>query len=283
MRLHIQHGKDIANEPLSLAAAYLCRFHEGIALSPSPLLPRLPALQDGQTYVEGWNGIIDYVKETGAAIDLGLSDMDQALLTAYTAYLDHVANDLYLATFYLDRRTFDDLTRPDLSARLPFPFNYARPLSLHTSAKSRLEKRGWLGVEGKDGLRERMQMESLADEMLETFDNMLNERKYLFGDYASSLDLLLTAFISLFLRVPGGVVEGLLQKNFPRLREWAQRNHTELTSSLRWDECESISSSIRKSLRVEKETLRQSALVVGGFTMLVIYAIASGKVRIQYV
>ncbi len=289
MRLHVRKSSRQANAsifPEDLAAVYLAGLTEGVALVSSPLLPRLPCLQQEETVVQGLSSIMAYVKEyQGSSLDASLSDLELAKCTAYMALLNEHAMTLYLATYYMEREVFDNCTRPDLSHNIPFPFNYIRPLQLHSAAKKRLlDSRGWTGVsceKSKEGLHERMQVEATADELFSTFQNMMSGGSYIFGDIPSSLDLLLHAYLSLFKDAKSSVVGGVLHARYHTLIEWTNELQPIFASHAEIGTEESVVHALRQHIHIDKDMLRKGVIVTSGIVAMVGYALVSGRVKIR--
>ncbi|KAF3764600.1 Tom37/Metaxin-1 [Cryphonectria parasitica EP155] len=107
---------------------------ELVTSSPSAVPTRaLPALHEtaSGTWVSGFTAVTSYLSTTNPAWDLdlaaGLTQLQVADATAYTAFLSSTAAPLLALSLYVSSETWAATTRPAYSGILPFPLTWTEP------------------------------------------------------------------------------------------------------------------------------------------------------------
>lgn len=120
----------------------------------------LPALKDGNLWITGFRGIVNYIKHryenkvSKSNLTLSLSDDQFANCEAYISFLESRGAPLLDLSLYVSSDNYTNITRSALSDLLPWPLSWTIPQRLRDEARKRSEHLGLSGLD-VDATREK--------------------------------------------------------------------------------------------------------------------------------
>ena len=255
------------------AVLYLrkCLPHDDWVLVPSSdprasPLGELPALCDGDLWVAGYTGIIDYLRDASdSELDFN-KDLDaqhQADIAALSAFIFSRGQALLDLCQYISSDNYHNCTRPALAGILTWPNSWTIPSQLRDQAKKRSEHMGLSSLDvdaaqeeedkkesagltaqipkslrkprqtvtsllARNQQKNRFRLDAVTEDFFEPLSNMLDTKKWLLGDHVSSADCLALAYLAL-MHTPQWQHAWLgeaLRTKHSKLDEWAHRHVT---------------------------------------------------------
>lgn len=198
-------------------------------------LGELPALRNGNIWVAGFSGIVDYLRDTSDGkwdLNKDLSPQQQADCTALTAFILSRGQPLLDLCLYVSSDNYLNCTRQSLATILSWPSSWTVPHQLRAQAKKRSEHLGLSSLDvdtaqeeenkqenagltaqipkslrkpkqtvsnllGKNHQRNRFRLDAVTEDFLEPLSMMLQDKKWLVGENQTSADTLAIGYLSL--------------------------------------------------------------------------------------
>ncbi|KAI8081367.1 uncharacterized protein BX664DRAFT_285339 [Halteromyces radiatus] len=291
----------------------------------------LPLLKHGATWIAGIDRILSYLVKQQFDANATLSPAEKADYLAYNALVQEKLYDCMLFTWYADMTNFVKSIRPTYAKLLSFPSRYFVPIQLKKTAKSRLAKYDveiisddtTLPENEKDEMKELQrtgwhQMYRLARETYHVLNDKLGDKKYMFGDSATTLDCIVFGYLSLhyYPDLAHNRLQHILKEEYPRLARFCDRfqqtyfsdqkdveisepsddipslwrtminNPRGFLSSIKDDAVQYMSSSDKKKKRSEAQLdfeRKRIWSIAGGVTFLLAYIIYNGIISVEVV
>lgn len=189
-----------------LAAMAYCKFSEApITItkcgnpwkSPSG---ELPVLKYDKVLVTKVSEIFNYLRQNRWGLDHDLTAKQSADIVAFTALLEDKLVPALLYLWWVDSKTYLELTRPWFSSRLPFPLNFYLPMKKHKDYVNYLNQ-----AYNSDNLTEVEREQKVykdAKECLNILSSKLGNREFFFGNRPSSLDAVVFGYLAPLLKAP---------------------------------------------------------------------------------
>ncbi|ETN38780.1 uncharacterized protein HMPREF1541_06818 [Cyphellophora europaea CBS 101466] len=228
-------------------------------------LGQLPALRDGNTWVAGFNDIVDYLEASsgGAShLDKNLSSAESADCAAYASFIQSRGQPLLDLSLYVSTENYTTCTKPALGALLHWPDSWFVPHRLREKARKTSEHLGLSGLDvdsaqdekqeeglaaqiprslrkpkttvssllGHESRKSKFRLEAVTSDFLEPLNELLGEGPWLVSDNPSSVDCLAIGYLALMQNSGDGAQPWLrdaLAKKFPGLAEWTQKTRRE--------------------------------------------------------
>lgn len=144
--------------------------------------------------------ILEHLRKLGHNVDQTLMAKQSADTLAFTALLTEKLLPAILYQWWMDGKTYVELTRPWYGKAVGFPFSLYWPMRKQTASKTRL-----MSQFGTSCISE-SELESLvlknAKECLNLLSSRLADRNYFFGDKPTSLDAVVYGHLQPLLRAP---------------------------------------------------------------------------------
>ncbi|KAL7270462.1 hypothetical protein RUND412_006833 [Rhizina undulata] len=211
-------------------------------LSPTK---ELPAIRDGTTWIAGFRGIIEYVRQSlGIAdIDAVMDEKERAECIAFSAFIETHGQELIDLSLYVSRPNYESTTRPLFSALLPWPTQYYTPSRLRAAAIARTADLNITSLDfsttppvqeptGPPPPTPRtsiltsaptvaaFKLTSLSRSFLSPLQSRLGPNRYFFGDTPTTLDFLALGYLALCLYpedLPHPFLASIMRAEYPRL------------------------------------------------------------------
>lgn len=202
LAVSLEHHRRIGSVP-----AY-CKFsglptkvqksHQLNAFTSSTSRYNLPVLEHGSVIESQTQKIFSYLRNKNLGVDNNLNSKQKADISAFSCLIQEKLHPAYIHQWWIDRQTYEDVTRPTFAKATPFPFNFFVPGQLHKEAKTQV-----YGPRVNDVINE-TDVESMiykeAKECLNHLSYRLGENDFFFGDQPSSLDALVFGYVAPLLK-----------------------------------------------------------------------------------
>ncbi|KAJ3544081.1 hypothetical protein NMY22_g2914 [Coprinellus aureogranulatus] len=224
-------------------------------LSPSG---QLPFLVHGQEAVASYPSIVRYVAGLarpdrptypGADVDSFLSASSKSQKNAWLAHVEANLGNLVATVLFAQEENWEGFTLKSLATLFPVPQKYFVPSKLRVAYQPRLDAAGlWNPLPpveekkktpfekelrqkpsiDKRAFRQTFVREKIVEKakpILDVYDRLLGNKRYIFDDKISSLDVALAARILLLTKpaYPDGTIKDLITTSYPNLVEHARR------------------------------------------------------------
>ncbi|CAG5121333.1 unnamed protein product [Candidula unifasciata] len=193
-------------DPHCLAVLAYCKF-SGVPVdvvktgnpwsSPTGNFPVLSAGKETYCRV---SDIFTYLRKENWGSDFELSRKQTADVVAFSALLEEKLLPALLQLWWVDDKTFVDVTRPWYASAVPFPLSLFHPRSKQKKAELRV-----LLTKGGDHISElekEAKVYKEAKECLNLLSYKLGEKPYMFGQLPSSLDALVFGYLAPLMKAP---------------------------------------------------------------------------------
>lgn len=165
--------------------------------SPSGNFPVLR--HRGVTYCKV-SEIFSYLRKEHWGSDFELSTKQSADVVAFSALLEEKLLPALLHLWWMDDKTFLDVTRPWYARAIPFPLSLFLPG--RTQKKAELRVNLTKGGEYISDSETELKIYKEAKECLNLLSHKLGEQQYMFGRLPSSLDALVFGYLAPLLKAP---------------------------------------------------------------------------------
>ncbi|XP_041362963.1 metaxin-1-like [Gigantopelta aegis] len=195
-----------SSDPNCLAVLAYCKF-SGVPVrirktgntlrSPSGAFPILRHRAVTETKV---SGIFSYLRKQRWGSDFELSNKQGADVIAYSSMLEEKLLPAILHLWWIDSKTFVDVTRPWYAKIVPFPLNFYVP--------GRMQKEAWMRVflpnNGANITTSEVEAKIYRDarECLNHLSYKLGDKEFFFGKMPTSLDALVFGYLAPILKAP---------------------------------------------------------------------------------
>ncbi|KAL5004858.1 hypothetical protein ScPMuIL_018314 [Solemya velum] len=209
MELHVWKGDwNLPSvDPNCLAALAYCKF-AGVPVcvkktnnpwkSPSG---ELPVLIHGKVTETSINNIFGYLRKQNWGSDFDLTNKQSADVIAYTSLLEEKLLPALLHSWWIDGKTYVDVTRPWYAKAAPFPLNFFLPGQKQRQASDRVYTSKGIGENVLDTEID-AKIYKEAKECLNHLSYKLGDQDFFFGSSPSSLDALVFGFLAPILNAP---------------------------------------------------------------------------------
>ncbi|KAK2168212.1 hypothetical protein LSH36_19g05007 [Paralvinella palmiformis] len=160
----------------------------------------LPVLKHDKALMTKVNEIFNYLRQNRWGLDHELTTKQCADIVAFTALIEDKLVPALLYLWWVDSKTYLELTRPWFSSRLPFPLNFYLPLKKHKDYVNYLNQ-----AYNADNLTETEREQKVykdAKECLNILSSKLGNKDYFFGNSPSSLDAVVFGYLAPLLKAP---------------------------------------------------------------------------------
>ncbi|GFN75389.1 metaxin-1 [Plakobranchus ocellatus] len=241
----------------------------------------------GETYCK-ITDIFNYLRKEHWGSDFELSTKQSADVVAFSALLEEKLLPALLHLWWMDDKTFIDVTRPWYSRAIPFPLSLFLPG--RTQKKAELRVNLTKGGENISEMETETKVYKEAKECLNLLSYKLGEKQYMFGRLPSSLDALVFGYLAPLLKAPlpnnqlhnhllqcenlCRMVNDVLVTFFPAdLREMEEKQKKEEQQRARTSSSENS----------EFPNRRRNMVLAGFFALsaMAVYAWTSGLIQIQ--
>ncbi|KAK3586669.1 hypothetical protein CHS0354_001281 [Potamilus streckersoni] len=248
----------------------------------------LPIMKHGTTQETKVSNIFAHLRLQGWGADSNLTEKEGADVIAFCALLSEKLQPALLYSWWIDSKTYIDLTRPWYAKASPFPLNYYVPgkWQRHASCKVYHQK----GGDGIEDWEVEAKVLKEAKECLNNLSYKLGDQDFFFGDLPSSLDAIVFGYLAPILKAPlsGSQLQSHLRAcdNLCRLCNRILHRFFPPTP----EEMEEKRKLKEKEAKAQADSLefphtRRNKILAGifAFTALVVYAFMSGLVQIEIV
>lgn len=257
--------------------------------SPTGCLPVLRYQNEDETKgaASKITDIISYLRNRSFGTDFDLTSKQSADFIAFRSLIEEKLAPALLHLWWVETKTYSELTRPAYAKLLPFPFSYYIPIRQHKAAEARL-----LHTRGGDNVTVEEQEAKIykdAKECLNTLSRKLGNQNYFFGNTPSSLDALVFGQIAPLLKapVPSTVLQNHL-KGCTNLCQFCFRIlATYFPQTPQEEEAEHKKAEEEKAKAAQNSEFpdRRRNMMVSGMvalTAMVGYAFISGLVQVEF-
>ncbi|RUS72771.1 hypothetical protein EGW08_019471 [Elysia chlorotica] len=144
--------------------------------------------------------IFSYLRKEHWGSDFELSTKQSADVIAFSALLEEKLLPALLHLWWMDDKTFIDVTRPWYSRAIPFPLSLFLPG--RTQKKAELRVNLTKGGEYISEMETEAKVYKEAKECLNLLSHKLGDKQYMFGRLPSSLDALVFGYLAPLLKAP---------------------------------------------------------------------------------
>ncbi|KAI9362324.1 outer mitochondrial membrane transport complex protein-domain-containing protein [Pilaira anomala] len=198
----------------------------------------LPLLKHGAVWVAGADRILSHLVKLGKDANKDLTPEQKAEYFAYATLVQEKLYDCMLYTWYADSANFIKNVRPTYATLLSFPSRYLVPIQLKKNAKARLAKYNveitaddaGLPQNEKEEMKELLKtgwhhMYQLARNTYDTLQTQLDDKEYMFGETATTLDCIIFGYLSLHLYpdLAHKRLQHILTNEYPQLASYCDR------------------------------------------------------------
>ncbi|GAB1609050.1 metaxin-1-like [Argonauta hians] len=192
-------------EPKCLAVLTYCKFSDvPVSLqktgnpyrSPSG---EFPLLRHGTEIQSSTENIISYLREKHWGCDYKLSNSQGADTIAFCSLLEEKLLPAVLHLWWIDAKTYIDLTRPGFAKAAPFPLNFFLPNKMRRKAKTRIYSKY---TENVTDMEYNMKIYNEAKLCLNLLEKKLGTNQYFFGTSPSLFDAIVFGYLAPLMKAP---------------------------------------------------------------------------------
>ncbi|XP_014787456.1 metaxin-1 [Octopus bimaculoides] len=273
-------------EPKCLAVLTYCKFSEVpvcIQKTGNPFRSpsgELPLLRHGTEIQSSTENIINYLREKHWGCDNRLSNTQCADTIAFCSLLEEKLLPAVLHLWWIDAKTYIDLTRPGFAKASPFPLNFYIPSRMRRKAKSRIYSKS---SENVTDVEVDMKIYREAKFCLNLLEKKLGNNLYFFGERPSLFDAIVFGYLAPMMKAP--LTSNQLQNHLlacTKLTDFCKRIlHDYFPQSLQETESTSRTTS---SLSEDNPNKLRNMVLAGIFaiTAMVGYAFAIGLIQLEF-
>ncbi|XP_005088908.1 metaxin-1 [Aplysia californica] len=249
----------------------------------------LPVLRNQDVVCTKVTDIFSYLRKEHWGSDFELSTKQSADVIAFSAMLEEKLLPALLHLWWMDDKTFVDVTRPWYSRVIPFPLNFFLPRRTQKKAEMRVTLTK--GNEFITDVETEAKVYREAKECLNILSYKLGTKNYMFGNLPSSLDALVFGYLAPLLKAP--LPNNQLQNHLKQCDNLVAMCNEILTSffpanvkvyeeQMRKEEAEKKSSGSNVD-HAEFPNRRRNMILAAIFalTAMVGYALSSGMIEVQ--
>ncbi|XP_059172484.1 metaxin-1-like [Physella acuta] len=233
--------------------------------------------------------IFAYLRKQNWGSDFQLTTKDSADVVAFSAMLEEKLLPALLHLWWMDDKTYIDITRPWYTKAIPFPLSLFLPARRQKKAEVRVQL-----TKGGDHITDaetESKVYKEAKECLNLLSYKLGDKNYMFGNQPSSLDALVFGYLIPLLKAP--LPSNPLQNHLQQCTNISQLCNNILTlyfpSDIQELEEKKKQEEEKRKARGSRSDLsefpnrRRNMILAGIFALISMfgYAVATGLIQVQ--